>query len=378
MKRRQFIGALGGGFLCWYSPYVSAEPVNRPKVVWLLLRGAMDSLHALLPMDDSALMQQRGNFVKPIKNQAYPLARGFALHPALKEFYQLYQRKELLAVVATSSGADTRSHFRAQDILESGRVPADNDSGWLNRAVEAYRGQSLAVAHSVPISLRGRHASQTWYPDNFKQPSDDLYDRLKYLYADDEQLLQSLSMGLATQEKLAEMAPFKGQQQFASLALACGKLMHANDGPDCSMLELDGWDTHQRQEARLNKKFAELDNGLASLREGLGDQWRHTVVIIATEFGRTVAENGTGGTDHGTASALFLAGGAIRGGQVCGDWPGLANNRLYEGRDLAPTSDNRQWISAVLKQHWHLNDSQLARVFPQIEPVDHKLVNRLV
>jgi uncharacterized protein (DUF1501 family) len=142
------------------------------------------------------------------------------------------------------------------------------------------------------------------------------------------------------------------------------------------MLELDGWDTHQRQVGRLSRKFTELDQGLASLRKGLGEQWQNTAVIIATEFGRTVAENGTGGTDHGTASAMFLAGGAVRGGHVYGQWPGLDKNKLYQGRDLAPTSDSRQWISAVLKQHWQLSSRQLNTVFPSLPPMNLELIKR--
>ena len=380
MKRRQFIGAIGSSLVCWHSPQLlaaSSTALNagtRPKVVWIMLRGAMDSLHAVLPMGDPALLKHRKNLVSAVKEGMHPLERGFALHPSLKTFAELYQRKELITVVATSSGAKTRSHFRAQDILESGFNQADAESGWLNRAVDAYQGQSLAVAHSLPISLRGQHASQTWYPDKFAPSTEDLYDRLQGMYAGDEQLQQSLSMGLETQEKLGDMQAVKRHHQFANLALSCGKLMRADNGPDCSMLELDGWDTHQRQANRLARKFSEFDQGLASLRKGLGEQWQNTAVIIATEFGRTVAENGTGGTDHGTASALFLAGGAISGGHVYGQWPGLDKSRLFDGRDLAPTSDNREWIAALLAQHWQLNRQQLNTVFPQLSPVDINLI----
>ena len=206
------------------------------------------------------------------------------------------------------------------------------------------------------------------------ESSEDLYNRLKYLYDDDEQLLNSLINGLDTQAQLGDMATDRRHQKFANLALSCGKLMQAKNGPDCSMLELDGWDTHQRQVYRLDKQFTELDKGLAALRQGLGEQWDNTAVIIATEFGRTVAENGTGGTDHGTASALFLAGGAVRGGRVYGQWPGLKKAQLFEGRDLMPTSDNRQWISALLKQHWQLTDVHLNTVFPQISPMQINLI----
>ena len=143
------------------------------------------------------------------------------------------------------------------------------------------------------------------------------------------------------------------------------------------MLEMSGWDTHQNQVAHLDRQFNELDQGIARLRENLADQWRQTVVIMTTEFGRTVAENGTEGTDHGTASAMFIAGGAVAGGRVLGQWPGLDRPNLFENRDLMPTSDNRQWIRAILSQHWKLNPTQLEYVFPTVSTMNSQLIRPL-
>lgn len=375
MKRRQFLGSLGATLVCWYtSPVFSLTQHRKPKLVWVLLRGAMDGIHAVSPLNDPNLFVYRKKLAEAALKNSHPLDKNFSLHPALKNFSKLYNSNELLPIVATESGAQTRSHFRAQDILESGYKFSKNNSGWLNRAVKAYQGDSLAVSHSLPISLRGDHPSQTWYPDNFVQSTDDLYQRLQYLYEYDPELYESLNMGLNTKAQLGDVSSEKKFRQFSKLALSCGKLMHARNGPDCSMLELSGWDTHQQQSSRLHRKFTQLDQGIDSLKEGLADDWENTVVIIATEFGRTVAENGTGGTDHGTASTLFLAGGAVHGGRVEGKWPGLEKEKLFEGRDLASTSDTREWIAAVLKQHWHLSNFDISNVFPDINPINKRLI----
>jgi len=136
------------------------------------------------------------------------------------------------------------------------------------------------------------------------------------------------------------------------------------EGNDCAMLELGGWDTHKGQANRLARGLNELDKGLAVLKEGLGSDWQNTVVIVGTEFGRTAKENGTGGTDHGTASALFFAGGAINGGRVLGQWPGLSERALFQKRDLRPTSNMYSWLATVLGEHWQMSQQELAQVFP--------------
>jgi uncharacterized protein (DUF1501 family) len=383
IDRRELLKAAVGSFVAWHSPSIlSADDLQvdiksvkpRPKLVWVLLRGAMDSLHAILPLSDPDLMTYRKRLVSPIKDSAFALGRGFALHPALKEFECLYKQGQLIPVVATESGANTRSHFQAQDILESGLSEVDTESGWLNRAVETYKGESVAVAHTLPVGLRGRQLAKTWYPDSLKPASDDLFDRLRLLYKDDKLLSQQLDEGLKNRQLLADMGRVKNKFSFPSLAGSCGTILAESDGPDCAMLEMTGWDTHQNQFGRLDRQFTKLDQGIAMLRKNLAEQWDQTVVIMTTEFGRTVAENGTRGTDHGTAGAMFIAGGAVSGGMVQGRWPGLAKPNLFEGRDLMPTSDTRQWIRAILSQHWNLNSAQLDYVFPTIKTMNTQLI----
>ena len=201
IDRRDLLKLVTGGFVAWHSPSVLSLPnlginnknlKSRPKLVWVILRGAMDSLHAILPLSDSHLMSHRARLVSSVKESAFELGNGFALHPALEELSSLYKQKQLIPVVATGSGAKTRSHFRAQDILESGLSEVNPESGWLNRAVEAYQGESLAVAHTLPIGLRGEHLAKTWYPDVIRPAKDDLYERLQILYKDDELLSERL------------------------------------------------------------------------------------------------------------------------------------------------------------------------------------------
>jgi uncharacterized protein (DUF1501 family) len=196
------------------------------------------------------------------------------------------------------------------------------------------------------------------------------------LYQYDESLKEKLKKGLEV-KGLVESEPSKAKKRngkFIELTKACAKLMIGDEGLDCAMLELGGWDTHNNQSNRLEQKLTELDNGLAALKSGLGEEWANTVVIIGTEFGRTAKENGTGGTDHGTGSALFIAGGAVNGGKVAGHWPGLKEDELFAQRDLMPTSNSFGWIGSVLSQHWQFSEAELKGVFPQMKSYDKKVI----
>ena len=307
-----------------------------------------------------------------------PLEKGFALHPSLTNLHQWYQEKSLLPIVAVSSGYPKRSHFDGQDFLESGKDEIDHDSGWLARAIAVKNKSALAVARSTPISLRSPFANSeqvnTWYPSKFKSADEDIYAALNKLYQDDEALKEKLNSALAIKGLVDDNGQHKQKGKFNDLAKSCAKLMTAEQGVDCAMLELGGWDTHNNQSARLARKLTELDSGLAELKAGLGDEWQNTVVIIGTEFGRTAKENGTGGTDHGTASALFLAGGAVTGGKVKGHWPGLKPDELFQQRDLMPTSNSFSWFASVLSQHWQLSEQELQQVFPHIKSYSEVLI----
>ena len=366
--RRQVLRAMGLGAAAWSAPFgamANAQSAPSPKVVWVMLRGAMDSLHAVVPTFEKSLMDHRASLVEPIWDELLPLKDGFALHPALAGMHRLFQEKQMAPVVAVSTNYRSRSHFDGQDALESGILPIDHDSGWLNRALQISDREGLAVARSMPISLRGDAEARTWYPGELNDSRDQLYEQMFDLYQYDDKLTSRLEEGLET-IKMAGDITVRRRAQNKALISACARLLKDKQGPDCAMIEMGGWDTHKNQVIGLNKQFEQLDSGLTLLKDELGEHWNQTLVIVATEFGRTVRVNGTAGTDHGTASAMFLAGGALNGGQILGDWPGLKEKDLYEGRDLMPTGDLRAWIAASLNQHWVLNNDDLAAVFPDL------------
>ena len=389
LSRRKFIKMAGAGLAVLSFPMspafafeagskVKSNFKHKPKIVWVVLRGALDSLHTIVPTFDAQYAQLRPKLSASFKGPLLPLEKGFALHPSLINLHQWYQEKSLLPIVAVSSGYPRRSHFDGQDFLESGKDEIDHDSGWLARAIAVKDKSALAVARSTPISLRSPFANSeqvnTWYPSKFKSADEDIYAALNKLYQDDEALKEKLNSALAIKGLVDDNGQHKQKGKFNDLAKSCAKLMTAEQGVDCAMLELGGWDTHNNQSARLARKLTELDSGLAELKAGLGDEWQNTVVIIGTEFGRTAKENGTGGTDHGTASALFLAGGAVNGGKVKGHWPGLKPDELFQQRDLMPTSNSFSWFASVLSQHWQLSEQELQQVFPHIKSYSEVLI----
>ncbi|WP_019026184.1 DUF1501 domain-containing protein [Colwellia piezophila] len=386
LSRRKFIKMAGAGLAVLSFPMSSTfafgadKQKANPKIVWLLLRGALDSMHTIIPSFDPQYKTLRPKLSASFKAPLLPLQQGFFLHPSLKNMHTWYQEKSLLPIVAVSSGYQKRSHFDGQDFLESGKGQIDHDSGWLSRAIDVKNKRALAISRATPISLRGSKNStkqvSTWYPSKFDSAEHEVYSELAQLYQHDEALKENLENGLEVLGLVgAKNAKTKKRQgKFIDLSKACAKFMVGEQGVDCAMLELGGWDTHNNQSFRLNRQLSELDQGLAALKSGLGDEWQNTVIIIGTEFGRTAKENGTGGTDHGTGSALFLAGGAVNGGKVQGKWPGLKADELFEQRDLMPTTNSFGWIGNILSQHWQFTEQELRQVFPQVKAYNEALV----
>ena len=375
MNRREFIKLSSAAWVMLQSSVLGAKnPAQQKKIVWIVLRGAADSLHAIVPVKDRHIMSHRKALLEPIADDLLKLNDEFSLHPKFKNLHRWYQDKQMLPVVAVATAYRERSHFDAQDMLESGYAKINHHSGWLARAISQYHGDAIAIAHSMPLSLRGGENARSWYPSNLPEVDQDLHQQVLKLYANDKDLHDRFSKGLETRSMLGKMDKSKRNPKFIELIKNCGKLLAQSSKATCAMLEMGGWDTHDAQVRRLNNQFETLDNGLAQLKIELGKEWANTVVVVATEFGRTIAVNGTNGTDHGTASALFLTGGAINGGRVLGRWPGLAPEQLFEGRDLKPTSDTRQWLATILQQHWQLSTSQLQEVFPGIQPSNEKLI----
>lgn len=379
--------SLGGARL---AAAASPAPENR-KLVFIVLRGALDGMAAAAPLGAPEYHRLRGGLSLADKPGLHTIAEGMALHPALAQAAALWNGGELALLHAAATPYRSRSHFDGQDVLESGAAQLYGaDDGWLNRAIArsqiehlAIAREAIAIGQNVPLLLRGSAKTGSWAPSRAPAPSEDLLARLMGLYEGDELLFDALTQAMGAQEigaaAAAEMKDAGGKvtlggngnrgggpaAAYVLAAKAGAALLKAPNGPGTIVLSFDGWGTHFNPGAEsgpLAVRLAGFDAALGALKSELGPIWRDTMVIAASEFGRTAAANGSGGTDHGTGGLAFLAGGAVKGGRFLGDWPGLAS--LHEGRDLAPRNDLRALFKGALAAHWGLSDQGLAGVFP--------------
>ena len=371
----------GASFAAWaYLPkFARAADGRDPRLIVVILRGALDGLATVAPIGDPDYVALHGSIALSADgpHAATMLDSFFALHPSMPEFARMYRENKAAVIHAVSTPYRDRSHFDGQDVLESGYAgPGRVQSGWLNRALEVLpKGErvtrALAVGPTTPLVLRGAAPTVGWAPVALPQADDDTAARLVDLYRHrDPALGVALSQGLQL-EKVAlgdDMRPKPGVNNMRVVARGAAKVMAADDGPRIAALAFDGWDTHANEGGpvgRLAQLLSGLDGALAEFESGLSGRWRDTVVVVATEFGRTVRINGTEGTDHGTGTIALLAGGAVEGGRVIANWPTLKPSSLYEGRDLAPTTDLRAVIKGVLSDHLGISESVLASsVFP--------------
>ena len=362
----------------------AALPEGR-KLVVILLRGGMDGLAAVIPAADRDHARLRKDLAT--SDGLLDLDGFFALPPELSDLLPLWKSNHLSVVHACASPYRNRSHFEAQNVLEGGGTrPYAHADGWLNRALAslaAQSGQALAVSDTLPLLLRGSAPATSWAPSPLPGLASARIQALAALYRSDGLLHAALEEGVQMQDfvnaNLTDMpsAASKSGVQFPELAALAGKAMAVSDGPSVGVLELGGWDTHANQPQRIAKPLSNLGQGVARLRDTLGGSWRNTVVLAVSEFGRTVSMNGTDGTDHGTAGAVLLAGGAVNGGRVIVDWPGLDQRSLLEGRDLRPTTDVRAVLKAVLREHLGLDPGLMqSQVFP--DSADVRPLSRLI
>lgn len=383
LTRRNVIKALGMAAASCGAPRLALASANTDaRFVLVVLRGAVDGLALAAPYGDGNYRRVRGELAIDAPGQTGGLLRLdglFGLHPSLVKTHGLYKRREAVLVHAVASPYRQRSHFDGQDILETGaaRVGTMRD-GWLNRALGSLADSSnlaIALAQNSPLVLRGDHAVTSWAPSRLPDAADSTIMRLQRLYAEDEFFAARLDQALKSQDiaagisGMAESRPRGNEaQQFSEVMQSAARFLTALGGPRIAVVELGGWDTHANQgtsNGALANRFAALDAGLGNLHEGLDDAWQNTVVAVVTEFGRTVHVNGTRGTDHGTGTAAMLLGGAVRGGQVVADWPGLAQGQLHQQRDLRPTADIRSIFKAVLQDHLQVPAGNIEReVFP--------------
>jgi len=383
VNRRDALKALGLTVAASSMPGLafSASSIDA-RFVLVVLRGAVDGLALAAPFGDPDYERVRGELAIPQPGQSNGLRKlddFFGLHPSLEGLHSRYRQNEALIVHAVASPYRKRSHFDGQDVLENGASGKGAlRDGWLNRALSPIRRDSevaIALAQNTPLVLRGDNSVTSWAPSRLPDADDSTIRRLQRLYADDEFFATRLEQALKSQEIAGGMGEMgnKGRRgndakQLAELMRAAARFLAVPDGPNIAAVEFGGWDTHANQGAgtgALANRFEALDKGLTELRTSLGDTWRKTVVSVVTEFGRTVHVNGTRGTDHGTATASVLLGGAVNGGRVISDWPGLDDRSLHDGRDLRPTVDLRSVFKGVLREHLGLPAEFIAReVFP--------------
>ncbi len=370
MDRRRFLKAAGLGCATIAMPTLSfANAAGDKRLVLVILRGAMDGLALAAPYADPDYARLRGELALAAPGRdggTLPLDATFGLHPSLVTLHSLYREGEASIIHAVASPYRERSHFDGQDILENGgsSVGLLRD-GWLNRALEPLGGslgdeRAIALAQNTPLVLRGENSVMSWAPSRLPHASDSTLDRLADLYAEDEFFSTRLTQAMSSQEIAEGSDSMQGRargdaEALRSAATSAARFLTTDGGPSIAVTEVGGWDTHANQGAatgQLANRLAAMDSGLRALKQELGDVWSDTVVAVVTEFGRTVRVNGTRGTDHGTATAAVLAGGAVDGGRVITDWPGLRN--LYEDRDLRPTADIRSVFKAILHDHMNL------------------------
>jgi uncharacterized protein (DUF1501 family) len=388
LSRRNVLQALGATTAVASFPGLTLAAADTDaRFILVVLRGAVDGLALAPPCGDGSYAGARGELAMEA-DELLQLDSFFGLHPALGNVHASYTKREAVVIHAVASPYRERSHFDGQDLLESGASSSGTlRDGWLNRALaplHADREIAIALAQNTPLVLRGEHSSTSWAPSRLPDADDSTIARLQRMYADDAFFASRLEQALSSQEIAGDMSDTRRRrgneaQQFAELAKSAASFLVAPEGPRIAVLELGGWDTHANQgttSGALANRFAALDQGLANLRGGLGASWSRTVVAVVTEFGRTVHVNGTRGTDHGTATAAIVLGGAVNGGRVVADWPGLQNRDLYAGRDLQPTTDLRGVFKGILQQHLELApgfvettvfpDSKTARPLPDL------------
>jgi uncharacterized protein (DUF1501 family) len=400
LSRRSLLLGSGTLFAWTQMPKLARAAGRDPRMLTIILRGALDGLATVAPVGDPDWVALRGDHAMSLQGAtpALPLDSFFALNPAMPNLHRLFKANQAIVVHATASPYRERSHFDGQDVLESGLTkPGAVETGWLNRALAGLAGEgrvapqgskAFAVGPVTPLVVRGPAQVMSWSPQRIAPASDDTLMRLLDLYRHTDPALARSLESNASLAQIARAGGMDGKPQgpqnpqagidrvhkyFTEAAGTAGKFLARADGPRVGALALDGWDTHFNEgieKGRLSQLLSALDGAIAAIETNMGPAWNDTVVTIVTEFGRTARINGTDGTDHGTATVALLAGGALKGGRVVADWPGLKPAKLYESRDLAPTTDLRAVLKGVMRDHLRADERALSRdVFPGSESV---------
>jgi uncharacterized protein (DUF1501 family) len=405
--RRELLAGSGALFAWAFVPKIARAEGRDPRFLTIVLRGALDGLAAVAPVGDPDWIKLRGDSAlkRDGANPGLPLDDLFALNPAMPNLHRLYKKGQAIVVHAAATPYRERSHFDGQDVLESGLArPGRVDTGWLNRALTRLEPdgrvrssengkRTFAVGPITPLVVRGPAPVLSWVPPRLPPVSDDTTMRLLDLYRHTDPTLAHVleeRLGLAKlapgapERRPGEMGPAvqmgninQVRAYFAEVAGAAAKFLANSDGPRVGALALDGWDTHANEgviDGRLSQLLSALDAALAAIETNMGPAWSETVVTLVTEFGRTARINGTQGTDHGTATVALVLGGAVKGGRVVADWPGVKESDLHEKRDLKATTDLRAVLKGLLRDHLRVDERVLAAdIFPgsdDVRPID--------
>ncbi len=385
LNRRALLGlGISVSFLGTQAFAASEGDLAKKKLVVVICRGGMDGLSVSPPVGDADYAALRGSIaMRP--DQVLKLDDTFGLHPELKTVHALAQQGQARIAPAIASPDRARSHFEAQDVLETGAAGVYGaETGWLNRTLEALapvrKVEGLSVGTTAPLILRGKVQAASWSPGKGVDETARLPTLLQDLYKTDPLLGPAFARGLET-ETMAQLAmtgmaaptapmaapqPNRaGSEAARKLGSTLGGFMIQAGGPQIAAVSLDGFDTHAGQAGQIATRLSYMDAVLAGLHTGLGAEWKNTVVVVVTEFGRTARVNGTGGTDHGTGSTGLILGGALKRGGIVGDWPTLKQTALFENRDTAPTLDMRGLFKGVLADHMGVDRTILEKqVFP--------------
>ena len=401
--RRELLLGSGALFAWAFVPKIARAEGRDPRFLTIVLRGALDGLAAVAPVGDPDWVKLRGDNALKLggTKPALPLDGFFAVNPAMPNLHRLYRAGQAIVVHAAATPYRERSHFDGQDVLESGLArPGHADTGWLNRALaklepedrsatSANGHRTFAVGPVTPLVVRGPAPVLSWVPPRLPPVGDDTTMRLLDLYRHTDPTLARVLEERLDLAKLGpdnppgkpgEMGPAvqvgninQVRTYFAEVAGAAGKFLANPEGPRVGALALDGWDTHVNEgvvDGRLPQLLGALDSALAAVESNMGAAWSETVVTLITEFGRTARINGTSGTDHGTGTVALLVGGALKGGRVVADWPGVKEADLFESRDLKATTDLRAVLKGLLRDHLRVGERALATdIFPGSEGV---------
>ena len=359
MIRRDFIKAVPASLFLTGFPNLGFTKTNKDgRLIVINLEGGMDGLCAVPPLGDTALRSARRDL---LINDNLSLNPFFGLHPSLKSFGEMLANDEATVIHATAFPYTKRSHFEGQNIVETGVVtPFSSKTGWLGRAMElaGVGGRSLSL--DTPLLVRGDMAVEAYYPSNMRGsavPNMEILEVLKSIYEGD-----ALETTEVLQQQLAALRNAPRVRDPEGLATFAGKKMQEAHGPKVAVIRVNQFDTHANQgteEGLQAEQLEVVDNVFAALKSGLGKMWNSTVVMTVTEFGRTLGQNGSAGTDHGYGSACMIAGGLLENAGIVSDWPGLKSNNLYEGRDLLATIDMRSVCAACLEATFGLEHDEI-------------------